>query len=98
MKQHVFYEQVKVVHVPFDELNESEELSSPVSFHVPKLSVVDLLTLVSHLPLSDQLILLANTLTITGFKQREISEALMLDAEVYRSRLMRARERLRNNS
>ncbi len=52
---------------------------------VPPLLAI--LELISFLPLSDQAIMMANLLTISGYEQKEISEAMGMNYINYRKRL-----------
>ncbi len=94
MKQPKFYQTVKVTHVPFDDLHEETH----VVFPLPALHVIDLLTLISHLPIEHQCFILLNLLTVTGFEQKEIAESLAIDYQSFRLKLMKARKMLRENA
>lgn len=93
MRQTRLYEKVKVVHVPFDE---SHEEMFP-TFTIPNLAIIDLLTLIAGLSLQQQCMIILNVLTVSGFDQREISGAIGMNYQDYRTNIMQARRDLKNN-
>lgn len=80
-----FYEKVKIVTV---EINEEivEDRNATVLDYDP--GIMELLAMIGHLPLRDQVFMVANTLTISGFKQREIAEVLGVAYKTYRNKLL----------
>lgn len=88
IKKH--YEVIRVSHVPLDE--ESIDYLA----HNPEVntSLVELLIFIAGLPLKDQVYMLANTLTVSGFTQKEIAEAIGVSHQAYRNRLLDIRKEL----
>ena len=83
------YETVKVTTV---EINEDivEDRGATYLDHDP--GIMELLGMIGHLPLRDQVYMTTNLLTISGFKQREIAEVLGVAYKTYRNRLLTIRK------
>jgi DNA-directed RNA polymerase specialized sigma24 family protein len=89
MKEEViFYERANVVLVPLDEaINEDKSYCLDDS---PRVN--DVLEFLSGLPLRDQVFMLCQLLTVSGFSEEEISKILKVDYQTYRNRLWSVRK------
>lgn len=84
----VIYQTHKVSIVPLEEGITSEEtLITPE--RMP--SIIELLEFMAHLPLRDQVYMVCNLLTISGFTQEEIAKHLGVTHQTYRNYLLRIR-------
>jgi tRNA C32,U32 (ribose-2'-O)-methylase TrmJ len=103
---------VNVVHVPLStqtdqatEWGRSEEDMGETAHHEQEKihfehgpSILDLLEAIAHRPLKDQVIILANLLTSSGFSQAEISEALGFKHQYYRNRILEMRKEFKKRT
>lgn len=83
----------QVVRVTFGELNETiaEDEKHTVE-NARMCSVTDLLEMIAHLELKDQVYMVSNILTVSGYTQKEIAEALGVSHKTYRNRLWEIRK------
>ncbi len=88
-----FYEKQRVTIVPIDDV-EVGSLGSTIPGH--EFSIIELLEFMAGFPIKDQVYMLANTLTISGFSQREIATALGVSYQTYRNRLWDVRLTLKD--
>jgi len=82
------YEYVDVVITELDEA----AADSAVGEFDRMTPVVDVLEMVSSVPLKDQVLLMTNLLTISGYSQREIASVLGMEYKHYRNRLWEIRK------
>lgn len=89
-----FYEKVYVnlVPLPEDEMGQ-RELDARFNTPAPAFntSIIEMVEFMASFPLKDQVFMMANTLTIAGYSQREIAEALGIGYKTYRNRLWEIR-------
>lgn len=81
------YEEVKVTLIPIETVE--NEFSLPFT-HNP--SLINILELMSVFPLKDQIYIMVNLLTISGYTEREIAEAVGIPYQKYRTKLMQIRK------
>lgn len=101
--QIIGYEKIEVKICSLDKidewLNNDEGMAGEQSYYIaedpPKLvTVLDILDTISDLPLRRQIYFLANLLTVTGYTQKEISEAMGISYKTYRNNLCESRQKL----
>lgn len=91
MTEFRFTEVVRVTQVPLN-----EEIANTQSYTPDTPSnIEDLLAFMSSLSLQDQVFLLCNSLTISGYTQKEISEAMGVPYQTYRNRILNIRKNFR---
>lgn len=91
------YEEVKVEHVSIEDL----DLNFISHLHYnPEVgsSIVDILAFIAPMPLHYQILMLANILTISGYSQREIAEAMGIKYQAYRNKLLDIRKEFQYNA
>jgi len=89
------YETIYITEIPLDAYN--EEAMQPVNFAPDvSFSVRELLEFTAGLSLQDQCLLFCNVLTVSGFSQKEVAEAVGMKYSEYRRKLMQIRENLKN--
>lgn len=86
------YEKISVTVVPLNESIETDPIEVSRSF-----LVLEVLEMIGSLELRDQLFMICNLLTISGFKQKEIAEQLGVAHQTYRNRLLEIRKEFRDN-
>lgn len=59
-------------------------------------SVIEILEFIGDLPLREQVYMMSNMLTVSGYTQREISEVLGVAYKTYRNILLDTRKKLRD--
>lgn len=86
-----FWEVVKVTEVPIEseDLQYNPNLAFSSEIHT---SIFDILAFMAHLPLKDQVYMLCNVLTVSGYSQKEVAEALGVPYQTYRNRLLEIRK------
>jgi len=92
MKEMMFYDEIRITEVPIN-----EEITESLKYEekLPT-GVVDLLGFMGGLPLQDQIVLLCNSLTISGFSQKEIAEAIRMPYQTYRNKILAIRKTFRD--
>lgn len=91
-KQPVYFEEIRVEHISLDDLDlnvvshlrQNPEVTTSIS---------DILSFIAPLPLREQAMMLTNILTVSGYSQREIAEALHTPYQEYRNILWEARKK-----
>ncbi len=88
---------VETSHLFVESLEEvSKEIEEVYITHFTKsTSVIDLLEMISHLSLKDQVHILSNLLTFSGYTQKEISQAMQIDHSFYRKQIFNIRKNLK---
>lgn len=81
------YEIIRVTEVPLDDHQDHVSYN-----HEINTTLVDLLVFMAGMPLKDQIYMLANTLTVSGFTQKEIAGAMGVTHQAYRHRLLNIRK------
>ena len=90
-----FYETVNVTVLPIkEELIDNDDKNAIYLDRDP--GIIEMLEMIAELPIKDQVFMMSNTLTISGFTQREIAEALGVAYQTYRNRLLDIRQELRD--
>lgn len=75
-----------------EEVTDSEQFSLPTEFNP---SVTEILELLAVLSLREQVFMIANLLTISGFQQKEIAEAMGVPYSTYRNTMLSVRQEFR---
>lgn len=76
-------------------VNELPEEEDAGSYHFERMpSVMELLELMGHRSLKDQVYMVCNLLTISGFTQAEIAAAIGVSPQTYRNALLAVRKDL----
>ena len=88
MEKKIYQEQT-VILVPIEVHENDEKFSLPFNRDP---SLVDVLELIAIFSLEDQLYIFSNLLTISGFSEKEISEAMNVPYQKDRTRLMDIRK------
>lgn len=81
------YERVSVT---FGELEEADTDRHAV-YQPQDWTMMELLSMIGHLPVRDQVLMVSNLLTVSGFTQAEIAEALGVSHKTFRNRLWELR-------
>jgi hypothetical protein len=84
------YEKVPVTIISMDESSD-EGLYGVVSPQAYRTSITELIEFMAGMDLKDQIYMITNTLTIAGYSQREIAEAMGVSYKTYRNRLWEIR-------
>jgi len=90
------YKTVYITQIPLDVYNEEafqeDKFAPDFTF-----SVQELLEFTAGMPLEDQCLMFCNVLTVSGFSQKEIAEAVGMKYGEYRQKLLQIRERYKDN-
>lgn len=87
------------VYVQVSSLN--EELVDQHKFIIPgesNPSVLSILELIATLPLKQQVFMMANLLTVSGYEQKEIAEAMGVAYKTYRNNLWDMRKQIKDKT
>ena len=87
---HIIYEVHKVTHHPIEDHEDSFH-------HTPdrSASVMEILKMIGHRSLKDQIYMICNILTVSGFTQAEIAEVLGVEHQTYRNHLLKVRKEMK---
>jgi hypothetical protein len=86
----LFYEKIPVVHIPLESV---ENMISAPYQQMPQ--IMEVLDYISPLPLQDQTLMMCNILTVSGYTQNEIAQALGMLPQSYQNRLQLIRKKLK---
>ena len=84
------YDTIYVTHVELDE--EVIDLHKSISPDQSMPSLMTILEMITFLPLRHQALMMANLLTISGYQQKEIAEALGMEYKTFRNYLWEMRK------